>query len=166
MRGGSYKRALSWDRVFYQRNVDLGLEPYCFECTSHSAKDSLGYIRIGRDGFYLLHRWVWWRATGEVPEVVLHKCDNPSCINLQHLASGSHKSNAQDRAVKNRGNRPFGNSFSAGRTDKRVLSASSIKEIRALHAKGLSNIKVAKMFLVDTSTIQRIVTGKTYKDVS
>lgn len=73
----------------------------CHICTSHS-KDKDGYIKINRDGFWRLHRWIHWKNTGEKPEVVMHTCDNPSCINPEHLKSGTHKENIRDMWNKGR----------------------------------------------------------------
>jgi len=40
---------------------------------------------------------------------VCHKCDNPPCINPDHLFLGTAKDNSQDRERKHRGNHPKGN---------------------------------------------------------
>ncbi len=35
-------------------------------------------------------------------DVIMHTCDNPNCINPNHLKKGSHNDNVQDRVNKNR----------------------------------------------------------------
>lgn len=50
------------------------------------------------------HRAAWIKAFGPLPtEVfVLHRCDNPVCINLDHLFLGDHADNMADKASKGR----------------------------------------------------------------
>ncbi len=57
------------------------------------------------------HRYAWILTNGEIPKgegyhgtCVLHKCDNPSCINPDHLFLGSNADNVRDRVAKNRSN--------------------------------------------------------------
>ena len=88
--------------VFKSRNVELGIDPYCHECTSHKARHLFGYVMVKRDGFRQMHRWLWWQETGEKPEVVMHLCDNPSCINIAHLKAGTFAENNHDMSVKGR----------------------------------------------------------------
>lgn len=38
-----------------------------------------------------------------------HRCDNPTCLNPDHLWWGTHRENAQDAARKGRWSRPLGN---------------------------------------------------------
>lgn len=51
------------------------------------------------------HRRVFFLLHGYLPEVVMHTCDNPSCINPEHLKAGNKKTNAQDSVQKGRFNR-------------------------------------------------------------
>lgn len=50
------------------------------------------------------HRAAWIVVHGEIPtgKFVLHKCDNPSCINTDHLFLGTHVDNSDDKVAKGR----------------------------------------------------------------
>lgn len=50
----------------------------------------------------LVHRRVFELANGFMPEVVLHICDTPQCINPAHLRAGTKSDNTRDAAVKGR----------------------------------------------------------------
>jgi hypothetical protein len=53
----------------------------------------------------MTHRLAWIEAHGEIPAglFVLHHCDNPPCINPEHLFLGTKGDNNIDRGVKGRG---------------------------------------------------------------
>jgi len=42
------------------------------------------------------HRASFYKASGEYPELVRHKCNNKRCVNPEHLEMGSHRDNAKD----------------------------------------------------------------------
>jgi hypothetical protein len=74
--------------------------------------NNVGYVMVrnphrgGRtDG---AHRVAWEGAHGPIPAGlhVLHRCDNPRCINVEHLWLGDAADNARDRERKGRGRRP------------------------------------------------------------
>lgn len=50
-----------------------------------------------------VHRIVHYYATGELPPVVMHTCDNRKCVNPNHLESGTYRDNTQDMLAKGRG---------------------------------------------------------------
>ena len=56
------------------------------------------------------HRAAWIAAFGPIPEgmCVLHRCDNPPCINLDHLFLGTKRDNYDDMVAKGRGDRARG----------------------------------------------------------
>jgi hypothetical protein len=69
-------------------------------------KDKDGYGKFkwvnGKDE--RAHRFSWLFFRGPIPEslFVLHKCDNTSCVNPDHLFLGTHAMNMGDKKEKGR----------------------------------------------------------------
>lgn len=53
---------------------------------------------------WLAHRWAWTQAHGPIPDgmFVLHHCDNPPCINVEHLYLGTKAENTADMMRRRR----------------------------------------------------------------
>lgn len=50
----------------------------------------------------LAHRLAFKIAYGYLPKVVMHICDNPSCVNPEHLKAGTQSDNIKDCISKGR----------------------------------------------------------------
>lgn len=75
----------------------------CWEWLSTKNKQGYGRIQIQNERVFA-HRLSWYIHTGENPGdlCVLHRCDNPSCVNPKHLFLGTRKDNAYDMISKGR----------------------------------------------------------------
>lgn len=68
-------------------------------------RDKLNYgVCVGSRGFTRAHRESFRLTNGEPGDLcVLHKCDNPPCVNPAHLFLGTRRDNMQDMISKGRG---------------------------------------------------------------
>lgn len=64
-----------------------------------------GYGDAWHDGrHWRAHRLTWELANGPIPDGlhVLHLCDNPPCVNIDHLRLGTPADNAADKVLRRR----------------------------------------------------------------
>lgn len=104
VRGHNAESGLSdVDLLMYR--VAVGDEESCWEWLG--SKDAKGYGTTGgiRGLPGKAHRAVYQVFEGEIPEgmCVLHRCDNPGCVNPNHLWLGTQLENIADRDRKGRG---------------------------------------------------------------
>lgn len=114
------------------------------ECINWTkAINSGGYPISWKDGKTVYaHRVAAGATKGQV---VMHTCDNPICVNPNHLRIGTHKDNSQDMVDKNR--QAKGESCGASKLlEKQVL------EIRFLQG-SLASRKVAKLFNISKTNV-------------
>jgi len=129
----------------------------CWECISHS-KDIDGYPRIRWDSkSNKMHRFFYFLYKGSIPAGmhVCHHCDNPSCVNPDHLFLGDNQQNTQDRHAK-------------GRSAKGSMIASAmlteIDVINILKSKK-PQVELARHYGVSKACISRIKLRRTWKHV-
>lgn len=126
-------------------------------------RDRVGYGRhrpMGvAGGQWFAHRWAWTQAHGPIPEGmrVLHRCDNPPCVNPDHLFLGTQLENIADRVAK-------GRSATGERQGQSKLTEAAVREIRA-HPE-VSTYEFARRFGVHHSTIHVARSGKKWKAVA
>ena len=131
----------------------LNKETGCWDWTASCAgQGNYGQIKIpGTRKQDYAHRVSYRINIGEIPEgkYVLHRCDNPKCVNPNHLFLGSAKDNAQDMKSKNRHLPGEKNSMS-------VLTTKDVVAIRAMVDAGISQDSIANRFCDSQMTISRI----------
>lgn len=77
-------------------------------------------------------------------EIVMHTCDNPPCLNPEHLRAGTHVENTADMIAKRRhGNAAF--------TERKAQA------VRLLHEDGMTMTEIAWRLGVDIMTVSREV---------
>lgn len=126
-------------------------------------KTRSGHVLIGRAGGYVgVHRAAWELANGPVPAglFVLHRCDRPRCINVDHLFLGTIADNNADRDSKGRHVPLRG---SANGTAK--LDEAAVAQMKRRLADGESTYAVAEAFGVTQSAAWLIKAGRTWKHV-
>ena len=85
---------------FFLRNIYVGDD--CWEWQRYVDHGGYGRIRYNGKSFYT-HQYSWIIFNGAIPPGmhVLHHCDNPSCVNPNHLYIGTHQDNMRDREARN-----------------------------------------------------------------
>lgn len=129
----------------------------CWEWTS-SLRNGYGVLRI-KHKFYYAHRISWFLTYGNMPEgsgyhgtCVLHKCDNPKCINPTHLTLGSHLDNMRDMTAKSRLVSHKGESNGMAKLDE-----TKVRQIRELkQTTKVSYLALSRQFQVDPALVRRI----------
>jgi hypothetical protein len=76
----------------------------CWEWTAARTAKGYGCFRFGSRGSARAHRVAYELFVGPIPDglLVCHHCDNPSCVNPDHLYVGTQKQNRQDAVLRNR----------------------------------------------------------------
>lgn len=110
----------------------------------------------------LAHRHAWILTRGEIPAglCALHHCDNPPCVNPDHLYLGTYADNARDREERGRRIYAHGSALAHARlTEKAVL------EIRARCSAGETQRALAREFNVNYRTIGVVVRRQTWRHI-
>lgn len=100
---------------------------------------------------------------GEIPDdfLVCHRCDNPGCVNPEHLFLGSQKDNMADMRKKGRERKSKGSQNGIAK-----LNEQQVAEIKDLfNNTKLTQQQIGDLFGVDQTTISLIKTGKHWKHV-
>lgn len=120
----------------------------CWEWQGYRSKYGYGIVTVARKSVRA-HRLSWELFKGHLPNNldVLHQCDNPCCVNPEHLFLGTDFDNQQDAARK-------------GHVARQKLSVAMVHEIRKTLDLGLPQSEIASKFKIHQSQVSMINTGK------
>jgi len=123
----------------------------CWEWTGSTNK-GYGLVAVGGSKMRQAHVIAWQIANNRMLPaglVVRHTCDNPLCVNPNHLLEGTHAQNNRDKSVRNR----------QGYNGKgfKHLTPDEVRHVRALHAQGVNMTEIARRFGRSRATIIRVV---------
>ena len=120
----------------------------CWNWIGSKSPDGYGHIIFGKSDTRSAHTVAYTTFIGPIPvgECVLHECDNPSCINPNHLFTGTREINNIDAAIKQR--KPT------------KVSLEDIEKINKLYLEGNTQEDIAKMFAINQSQVSRIINFK------
>lgn len=135
------------------------------ECWNWKAyKIPSGYGQFGAktyDRYVYAHRFSYQLANGPIPDgkVIMHSCDNPSCVNPGHLRLGTQLDNMRDRSL--RGRNPRGENAGAAK-----LSSLAVAEIREFFFRGkATNGELSRIYGVSRGAISSAVHRRTWKHI-
>ncbi len=144
----------------FEDKVDRSGE--CHEWRAYRNRTGYGVFSVRTGVNNQAHRFAYEMENGPIPEgmYVLHSCDNPGCVNPEHLRVGSQKENMDDRRVRGRDADRRGE-----RNGGAKLTDSAVVEIRRLYKEGEMQKDLAERFGVANQLISRIVNRKCWVHV-
>ena len=86
---------------------------------------------------------------------ILHRCDNPSCVNPRHLFLGDDSINQADKAIKGR----------SAKGEKNGNSKLSLEDVLTIRNSKDSNTQIAEAFGIDRTQVRNIRIRRQWKHV-
>jgi hypothetical protein len=105
------------------------------------------------------HRFSYITYRNSIPDgmCVCHACDNPSCVNPEHLWIGTSEDNSRDRDSK-------GRTLSGAFHPMVKLNKEYVDEIRRLsESSEMSQVKIASLFNISSGHVNNIVKYRVWK---
>lgn len=139
--------------------VCRGTADVCWPWTGSTDGKGYGKLHV-RPKMWSAHRLAWKIHYGALDDnlSVLHRCDNPRCVNPDHLFLGTVADNNADMRAKGR--------HAHGEKQYRaLLTADQVRSIRQKATDGTSLTEIARQMGVSRSSIGAIVRGKLWKHI-
>ena len=137
----------------------------CWEWQRTTNGDGYGMLRVAGKMVYA-HRLSYELGVGPIPAGlhILHRCDNPRCINPEHLSAGTRSQNMKECSERGRARIP--KPIKRGEDNGAAkLGDAEVRSIRRLLSAGLTQREIAARFGVSQQTISGIKAGKRWGHV-
>jgi len=133
----------------------------CWNWIAGKDKDGYGLFKLNGKSIRS-HRFSYYVYNNFIDQslMVLHICDNPSCVNPDHLKQGTAQDNITDMDNKNRRN------MKSGARKTSHLSEDDIINMRQMCLnKDYSYSQIGKLYNISITEVSRIARGIRWKDV-
>jgi len=157
-------RLISTPEKMFWKNVTKGDPNECWEWQGYINDSGYGQFRCGNGALLRAHRISYEIHKGAIPDglIILHKCDNPRCVNPDHLSVGTHADNIHDMDQKGRRiNSPhYGESHGMSK-----LTAELVRQIRDLADSGISYEEIGRRFAISANHAGRIAKRESWAHI-
>lgn len=146
----------------FNKKICINPETGCWDWIG--TKDSKGYGKIWvGEKLARSHRVAYTIHVGNIPDglIVCHHCDNPGCVNPDHLFVGTNADNMKDKTCKGRARgQGKGESHSLAK-----LTEDDIRSIRKEKASGVRQRVLARKYGVSEQHMSDICKGRYWSHV-
>lgn len=150
------------DKAFWNK-VRTGSAEECWAWMGCKDKNGYGVVnrrKVSKNGFIRAHRYSFYLLNAKLPNnMACHTCDNPSCVNPNHIYDGTGSDNMRDMIARNRQRAAEQAGENNGNSK---LTLDNVVKIKALLMER-NNTEIASEFGVHHSTISAIRRGKIWK---
>jgi hypothetical protein len=136
----------------------------CWEWQASKNNKGYGWFSHERKA-QLAHRISYQHYHGPIPDgqEVMHVCDNPACVNPEHLKLGTHAQNMED--ARRKGRSASGERVVTRRGEAHTKSKLTEEQVLAIRTDDRSDRQLAAEYGVAYSLIYRIRKGEVWQHV-
>ena len=154
--------------VYVYNNIDDRLcayirkTPTCWIWVGHKNEHGYGIITNENKKQVKAHRFIYEQTYGAIPPKMnaLHKCDNPACVNPQHIYLGTQKDNVRDMMERNRGGYK---AMGGDDHPNRKITMDKANEIRRLWSLGgVFQRELGEKFGISQAVVSKILRGQAW----
>ena len=136
--------------------VAKGCIEYRTETGLAPAEGRYGKVALQTGERIYTHRLAYEYHHGPIPDglVIRHRCDNPPCMNIDHLLAGTSKDNLHDAIDRGQWRPTRGD-----RNNRSTMTVEAVRELRRLARDGWTHRELAARYGISTTSVSNIRTG-------